>query len=64
MIEITDYKGLKHYVAPSAIAQISEASASSQWHGIRCYVKLFDGTVIESGDTADRIVAATEKEKL
>ncbi len=27
------------YVAPSAIARVIEASASSQWHGIRSTVK-------------------------
>lgn len=55
MIEIRDYQGRTHYVAPGAIAKISEASTSSQWHGIRCYVQCFDGSVIEAGDTADKI---------
>lgn len=55
MIKITDYKGRTHYVAPSAIAKISEAVASSQWHGIRCIVKCFDNSIIEAGDTADQI---------
>ena len=58
MIKITDYKGRTHYVAPSAIAKISEASVSSQWHGIRCIVKCFDGSVIEAGDSADQIALA------
>lgn len=58
MIKITDYKGRAHYVAPSAIAKISEACTSSQWHGIRCIVKCFDDSIIEAGDTADQIAAA------
>lgn len=58
MIKITDYKGRTHYVSPSAIAKISEAGVSSQWHGIRCIVKCFDGSIIEAGDTADEIAAA------
>ncbi len=61
MIEIRDYSGRTHYVAPSAIAHIQAASASGQWHGIRAYVKLFDGSTIEAGDTADRIVAQMQK---
>lgn len=62
MIKITDYKGRTHFVAADAIAKVSEAGASSQWHGIRCIVKLFDGSVIEAGDTADWIAAAVAQE--
>lgn len=58
IVTITDYQGRSHYLAPEAIARISEAGVSSQWHGIRCVVKCFDGSVIEAGDTADRIAAA------
>lgn len=57
MIKITDYKGNTHFVAHNAVAKLSETGASSQWHGIRCIVKLFDGSVIESSDTADYIAS-------
>jgi hypothetical protein len=63
VIEIRDYQGKTHFVAPSAIAQITEAAASSQWHGIRAYVKLFDGSSIEAGDSADRIATAMKEGK-
>ena len=43
------------YVAPSAIARVIEASASSQWHGIRSTVKTFDGATIECSETAKEI---------
>ncbi len=61
MIEIRDYKGISHYVARDAIATVTVAATSSQWHGIRAYVKLFDGSIIESGDTADMILASMQK---
>ena len=44
-----------HYLAPSAIARITEAGPSSQWHGIRAYVRTFDGKVLECSETADWI---------
>lgn len=62
MIKITDYKGCVHFVARDAIAKLSEAGVSSQWHGIRCIVKLFDGSVIEAGDAVDRIAAAVAQQ--
>lgn len=52
MVEITDYNGRAHYLAVKAIAQVSEAGPSSQWHGIRSLVKTFDGKTIESSETA------------
>ena len=58
MIKITGYNGRTHYVDAAAIAKISEAGVSSQWHGIRCIVKCFDGSVIEAGDSADQIALA------
>jgi hypothetical protein len=44
-----------HYVAPSAVARITEAGLSSQWHGIRSIVRLFDGSVIECSEVASDI---------
>ena len=45
MIKLTTPTGTTRYVAPTA----------SQWHGIKSYVKLFDGTVIECRETAEEI---------
>jgi len=60
MIELTTNTGTKHYVHKDAIAQITVAGVSSQWHGIRCYVKLFDGTVIDCRDTAAEVASMME----
>ena len=61
MIEIRAYNGTRHYVSPAAIASVSETGASSQWHGIRSIVRLFDGAVIESDDRAETISAAVAR---
>jgi hypothetical protein len=58
MIEVTDCSGHRHYLAPAAIASVSEAGTSSQWHGIRSYVRLFDGRVIEARETVEKVVSA------
>lgn len=63
MIKITDYRGRTHYLHPDAIAKLSEAAVSSQWHGIRCVVTCFDKTVIEACNTVDMIVAELVKVK-
>lgn len=63
MIKIFDYRGKAHYLAPSAIASLTEASTSSQWHGIRCIIKCFDGSVIEANQSADIIAAEISKLK-
>ncbi len=47
---------ITHHVAASAIAKVTEAGTSSQWHGIRSYVKLFDGEVLECSETIDHIM--------
>ena len=31
-------------------AKVTEAGTSSQWHGIRAVVRLFDGSIIESSE--------------
>lgn len=46
MIEVTDSNGRAHLLNPDYIVRIEEAGASSQWHGIRCHIKTFDGAVI------------------
>lgn len=55
MVKIRDLSGKTHALAPTAIAQLVEAGASASWHGIRTFVKLFDGTTIESTDTLNYI---------
>lgn len=55
MIKLTDRDGRAHYLAPNNIARITEAGASSQWHGIRAFVKTHDGTTLEVSETADQI---------
>ncbi len=64
MIKLTNYDGKKHYVAPSAIACVTEAAASSQWHGINAIVKMFDGKLLEVNDTAESINDAIVESEL
>ena len=63
MIRIDDYSGKAHYIAVDNIAHFQEAATSSQWHGIRSIVKLFDGTTIEAQDSCERILAAINASK-
>lgn len=49
-----------HFLAPEAIARVSEAGPSSQWHGIRSFVRTFDGKVLECSETAQEIAAAID----
>lgn len=55
LIQIEAHDGHRQYVSAGAIARIVQAGASSQWHGIRSLVHLFDGGVIESRNTADEL---------
>lgn len=50
-----------HYLHPQAIARVTEAGVSSQWHGIRSIVRTFDGAVLECSETAHEINAAIAK---
>ncbi len=61
MIKVTDIDGRARYVAAEAVASVSEAGSSSQWHGIRAIVKLFDGAVIEAREEAGQLAAAVER---
>lgn len=56
MIKLTDINGAAHLVHPDAIARITEAGTSSQWHGIASYVKLMDGTLLECREQHREIV--------
>ena len=66
MIRLIDINGLTHYLAPQSIASIIEAGTSSQWHGIRAYVRTTNGKTIEARETADQIATmiAAGAEKL
>ena len=58
MIELTTQTSSgyhRHLLHPDAIATITEAGASSQWHGTRAFIKLFDGTKLEVSETIDHI---------
>lgn len=57
MIRITDINGKAHYLAAQNITRITEAGVSSQWHGIRSFVRTHDGVTIEATETADHIAA-------
>jgi len=59
MIKLTDFDGRAHYISPLAIARITEAGPN--WHGIACYVRTFDGKVIEARDSASEIADQINK---
>lgn len=63
MIEITDINGRRHFLAPSAIAIVSEAGTSGKWHGINSYVRTFDGRVIEANEGPEEISAAVRNQQ-
>lgn len=62
MITITDINGRQHHLHRDAVAHITVAGTSSQWHGIRAIVRTFDGHVIEARETAAAIMTAIEKD--
>ena len=66
MIRLIDINGLTHYLAPQSIASIVEAGTSSQWHGIRAYVRTTNGKTIEAREAVDQIATmiAAGAEKL
>lgn len=63
MIRIQNHRGRYDYVSPDAVASIQEAGTSSQWHGIRSFVKLFDGRLIESSEDAALIAERIDEAK-
>lgn len=63
MIRLTSVSNsgtITHYVSPRNIARVSEASISSQWHGIQSIVRTFDGDLIECCETARDINAQVD----
>jgi len=55
MIEVTDRNGLKHLLNPDGIVRVSEAGASSQWHGIRSYIETMHGATIECQQSVQEV---------
>ncbi|HDS1728956.1 TPA: hypothetical protein QEM47_001691 [Pseudomonas putida] len=56
MITLTGINRNAIHLAPAAVASVTEAGASSQWHGICAIVRTFDGQVLEVRQRADDIV--------
>lgn len=57
MIEFTDTYGKRIAVHPATIDRITEAGASSQWHGARALVRMLEGTFLEVNESFDRVAA-------
>lgn len=55
MIRLTDINGQTHLLALAAIAQVTEAGVSGQWHGIKSYVRTFDHRTLEVRQTLEEI---------
>lgn len=55
MIQLTSPEGARIYLHPDAVAEVREAGASSQWHGIRAIVRTFDKRTLEVNESAQEI---------
>ncbi|WP_043791212.1 hypothetical protein [uncultured Delftia sp.] len=55
MIEVTDRNGRRHLLNPDGIVSVSEAGASSQWHGTRSYIETMRGTTIECQQSVQEV---------
>lgn len=67
MIEVTDRNGRRHLVNPDGIVRVSEAAASSQWHGTRSFIETMHGSTIEcqqSVQEVSRLLQALELSRL
>lgn len=64
MLKLTDINGTTRYVAAENVARIDQAGASSQWHGIKSFVRTYDGCVIECQQDADAVARMVEAEML
>ena len=62
MIALTNIDGRTVYVAAVHVSRIDEAGASSQWHGVRCFVRLHDGTTIECREHPDAVALMVNSE--
>lgn len=55
MIEVTDRNGMAHMLNPDGIVRVSEAGASSQWHGVRSFIETMHGTTIECQQSVQEV---------
>ena len=60
MIRLSNHNLTALYLAPSAIAVVTEAGASQRWHGIRANVRTFDGQSYEVHETPEQIAALVD----
>ena len=60
MINVQDINGRCHLLNTEAISRVTEAGASSQWHGVRTIIRMIDGSIIESRSTINEIGAQLE----
>lgn len=64
MITLTCVDGRKLYLEAKSIAEVLEASTSSQWHGIRSYVKTFEGRIFEVRERSEDIVREWRRQEM
>lgn len=57
MIRVTDIYGRQHLLHKDAISQVSQPRDAAAWHGVRAFVRLFNGDVIEARESPDQIAA-------
>lgn len=62
MLKLNNYDGKIILISPAAIAQVTEAGTSSQWHGIRSIVHTFDKRVLEVQQSYNEIQSMLAKE--
>lgn len=55
MLKLTDINGKTVLLNAGNIAQVTQAGASSQWHGVRAYVRTMDGRTLEIQESVDVI---------
>ncbi|MFM5576919.1 hypothetical protein ACET8O_20390 [Aeromonas veronii] len=63
MITVTDTNKQTHHLALDAIAQVSEASLASRWHGVRTYIKTFEGVELMVLEDHEQIAGQIEAEE-
>jgi hypothetical protein len=55
VIKLTDTNGLDVYLAERSVTSIREAPTSSQWHGVKSFVRTDEGNLIECQQDAKQI---------
>lgn len=65
MIELTDsHSGCRLILAANAIATAVEAGVSSQWHGTKTNIKLWDGSVYGVCEDIETVKRLQERAKV